>query len=795
MERKILSVFVASPSDLSDERKALRDVVERLNKIYGRRTGWQIELWGWEDTLASFSRPQALINKDVENCDLFIGMMWKRWGTSSGEYSSGFEEEFTIARNRRLSGDRPEIWMLFKRVDEELHEDPGEQLKKTLDFKKKLVESKELLFKEFENLDHFTSLVFDDLSAYVLDLYNKVLKSVGTSETESPTAKTTKSERVEPSSTCNEKNAQLIGVFSKLTRCLGNGKETEIEYWERVRAHLSTTALFSESHIGEIWGSHEANLVYRKRKEWELTLNERWFLIRTYFGDASSVVPGWYWLSGRDISEMEGILFSLSEHDRNTNVRKGALLSLAQSNTCPPLELISKLLQDEDQKVVIACLKLLRFCEDINALKFLEPLLSHPTEEVKDLALSAYIDLLYLHDPEQSFVILKDKSKVVTRAYRVSGEKLNLNISKPLLISAVFEAAPRVREFAADYLSKVGALTKEISEQILKDPDSLVRRIGFEWLLRNGEEFSLSDISKLFPRPKTRASWLSLSRPEVTEDDIVPLVLSKRTKEELEDMVDFYSGHGDEAYEALASTHTTYVAERLRFDLEDHFESLRNKSIDRLKSQYGEQAPILLGRYKPDTEQFIRDTFTSSAIKGIAKLDDKSDIDIAREYIGKLKHGMADDSCISIIEKYGDTADIERLIDVAKKTYGSTKERAVSVAIKLSSNPEKIIRELVKSQDKIISEIAADQTPSLGREDRIALAKELLYSENDNVRLLAARIISKHLGRNDVEQILNDYIERPTYYYNVVHSLDRYLYAPSKFKNSSSGGFDKIESF
>ncbi len=790
MERKILSVFVASPSDLSDERKALRDVVERLNKIYGRRTGWQIELWGWEDTLASFSRPQALINKDVENCDLFIGMMWKRWGTSSGEYSSGFEEEFTIARNRRLSGDRPEIWMLFKRVDEELHDDPGDQLKKNLDFKKKLIESKELLFKEFENVDHFTGLVSDDLSAYLLDLYNKALKSVGTSETESPTVKTTKSERVESSSTCNEKNAQLFGVFSKLTKCLGDGKETEIEYWERIRAHLSTTALFSESHIGEIWGTHEANLVYRKRKEWELSFNELWFLIRTYFGDASSIIPGWYWLFGRDISEIEGILFSLSEHDRNASVRKGAVLALAQSNTGPPLELMSKLLQDDDQKVVTACLKLLRCCEDINALKLLEPLLSHPTEEVKDLALSAYIDLLYLHDPEQSFVILKDKSKVVTMAYRVSGEKLNLNISKPLLISAVFEAAPRVREFAAGYLSKVGALTKEISEQILKDPDSLVRKIGFEWLLKNGEEFSLSDISKLFPRPKNSASLASLLRPDVTEDDIVPLALSKKTKEELEDMVDFYSRHGDKAYEALASLHTTYMAERLRFDLDDHFESLKNKSIDKLKSQYGEQAPILLGRYKPETEQFIRDTFISSAIKGIAKLDERCDIDIAREYIGKLKYGMADDSCISIIEKYGDSTDIQQLIDVAKKTYGSTRERAVSVAIKLSSNPEKIIRELVKSQDKIIPEIAADQIPSLEREERIALAKELLYSENDNVRLSAARIISKHLGRNNVEEILNEYIESPTYYYNVVHSLDRYLYAPGKFKDISSGGFD-----
>jgi hypothetical protein len=787
MERKILSVFVASPSDLSDERKALRDVVERLNKIYGRRTGWQIELWGWEDTLASFSRPQALINKDVENCDLFIGMMWKRWGTSSGEYSSGFEEEFTIARKRRLSGDRPEIWMLFKMVDEELHEDPGEQLKKTLDFKKKLIEGKELLFKEFENLDHFTHLIFDDLSAYLLDLYNNALKSTGTSEAESPTVKTTKSETLEPSSTCNEKNTQLIGIFSKLTRCLGNGKETEIEYWERVRAHLSTTALFSESHIGEIWGSHEANLVYRKRKEWELTFNEEWFLIRTYFGDASSVVPGWYWLFGKDLSEIEEILFFLSEHDHNTSVRKGALLSLAQSNTCPPLELTSKLLLDEDQKVVIGCLKLLRFCEDINALKLLEPLLNHPAEEVKDLALSAYIDLLYLHDPEQSFIILKDKSKVVTPAYKVSGEKLNLKISESLLISAVFEAAPRVREFAAGYLSKVGALSKEISEQILKDPDSLVRRIGFEWLLRNGEDFSLSDISKLFPRPKTSPSLLSLSRPEVTEDDIVPLVLSKKTKEELEDMVDFYSGHGNEAYEALASIHTTYVADRLRADLKDHFENLKNKSIDKLKSQYGEQASILIGRYKPDTEQFIRDTFIASAIKGIAKLDHKSDIDIAREYIGKVKYGMADDSCISIIEKYGGTGDIERLIDVAKKTYGSTREKAVSVAIKLSSDPQKLIPELVHSQDKNISEIAVDQIPSLGRESSIGLAKELLYSENDNVRLLAARIISKDLDRNGVEQILNDYVESPTYYYNVVHALDRYLYAPSKFKNSSSG--------
>jgi len=643
-------------------------------------------------------------------------------------------------------------------------------------------------------LDDFKSLVFDDLSAYLLDLYNKNLKPMVTSESESPAAKISQSEKMDSSSVCNEKNAQLVGVFSKLTRCLGDGKETEIEYWERVRAYLSTTALFSESHIGETWSSHEVNLAYRKRKEWDLTFNEQWFLMRSYFGHTSSVIPGWYWFSEKDVSEMDNILFSFAVYDQNTKVREGALLALDATNTCLPIDLISKLLQDEDQKIIIAGLKLLRHCEDFNVLKLLEPLLNHSNEEIKSLALSAYIELLYLHDPEQSFQILKDKSQVVPRSYEVAGEKLNLNISEPLLISAVFEAAPKVREFVAGYLSRVNALTKEISEQILKDPDSLVRKIGFDWLLKNGVDFSISTISKLFPKPEKPSSYLGLgiSRPEVTEDDLIPLVLSRKTKEELEDMIDFYTGHGKKAYEALASVYTAYMAERIRSDLRDHFEGLRNKSINRLKAQYGEQGSMsLLGGYNPELEQFIRDTFVAAAIKGLAKLDDKSDIIFAREYIQKTQYGMADDSCISIIEKHGDTTDIDQLIGLAENAYGSIKKRAVTASIKLSSNPQEIIRKLVQSEDKSLSEIAANHMPLLEKMDRLTLAKELLYSENENVRFQATKIISEYLSRDDIEEILNDYIESPTYYYNVVYYLDRYLYAPDKFKGNSSTQYDE----
>lgn len=784
MERKFLSVFVASPNDLTDERKALRDVVKRLNKINGKRIGWQIELLGWEDTLAGFSRPQALINKDVENCDLFIGMLWKRWGTDSGAYSSGFEEEFSIARDRRLKSNRPEIWIFFKRVDEELFKDPGEQLKKTLEFKKQLIDGKELLFKEFEELSAFRDMAFDDLCAYLLDIHNNTPKTTVILETESPVTKSAPIEQLEQANSKDKQNNELIEVFRKLSNCLGAGDETEIEYWERVRAYLSTSALFSQSHIGELFGTHETNLVYRKRNEWNLSSSEKWFLIKTYFGDSSMVVPGWYWLSDKDVTAIENILFLLSKHDRNSMVRKGALLALSHSNTSPPLELISALLQDNENDIVIEAIRLLKYCEGKNALKLLEPLLTHQIENVRKIALSIYIDLIYLYDPEQSFTLLKDKSTEVTSVYKSSLKTLDLNVSKDLIISSVFEAAPRVREYAADYLYRIGALTTEISEKILKDPDPLVRKIGFDCLLNNGREFSLSEISTLFPKPKDNTTLLGrLSNPQVSEDDVIPLVLSRKTKEELEDMVDFYSGHGKEAYEALAITHSSSMAERLRSDLNNHFEKIKSASIDKLKSEYGDKASILLAQYKTDLEQLIKDSFVEAALKGLAIINDQSDIRFAREYLGKLKYGIANDECLSIIEKYGDDTDIDRLISVAESTYGPTKRKAVITAIKLSGKQLEMIQDLVHSEDKGISEIAAEQIYLLPREDRIAIAKNLLHLEHDKIRLIAAKMLSNDLGRDDLESILNDYIESQTYYYNVVNFLDGYLYAPGKFKD------------
>lgn len=162
--RQVLTVFVASPGDVSEERHALVAAVARINRMAAREWGWEIDLRGWEDTLPGYARPQALINPDVDECDVFIGLLWKRWGTETGEYSSGFEEEFRIAQARRSGGAAPEIMMYFRDIDDQDLSDPGPQLKRVLTFKEEVLASRQLLFKSYAGVADFEILILEHLN-------------------------------------------------------------------------------------------------------------------------------------------------------------------------------------------------------------------------------------------------------------------------------------------------------------------------------------------------------------------------------------------------------------------------------------------------------------------------------------------------------------------------------------------------------------------------------------------------------------------------------------------------------
>lgn len=106
--RRVLNVFLATPGDLVDERRAAKEVIDEV-AMTARELGVSLELLGWEDTLPGAQRPQEVINKDLDEAELFIGLLWRRWGQPTGhpEFSSGFEEEFHRARARHARSGSP----------------------------------------------------------------------------------------------------------------------------------------------------------------------------------------------------------------------------------------------------------------------------------------------------------------------------------------------------------------------------------------------------------------------------------------------------------------------------------------------------------------------------------------------------------------------------------------------------------------------------------------------------------------------------------------------------------------
>lgn len=101
------------------ERRIVKAMADEFNDVWADDLGYQVELVGWEDTVSRSGRPQSLINRDMERCEFFIGMMWKRWGTppdKSGKYSSGFEEEFETSINSKDTHGKPEISLYFKKL-------------------------------------------------------------------------------------------------------------------------------------------------------------------------------------------------------------------------------------------------------------------------------------------------------------------------------------------------------------------------------------------------------------------------------------------------------------------------------------------------------------------------------------------------------------------------------------------------------------------------------------------------------------------------------------------------------
>jgi len=180
---RVIRVFLASPSDLANERRAARAAIDEINRTVARPAGFHVDLIGWEDTLSTAGRPQEVINDGLQTCQMFIGMLWARWGTPPdrvGRFSSGFEEEFHLASERNVVDGEPHITLLFKDVESSKLADPGPELSKVVSFKQRIIDQKSILFDTFSDADGFAHKVRVSVADYI----NRIERSSSTKRTE-----------------------------------------------------------------------------------------------------------------------------------------------------------------------------------------------------------------------------------------------------------------------------------------------------------------------------------------------------------------------------------------------------------------------------------------------------------------------------------------------------------------------------------------------------------------------------------------------------------------------------------
>ncbi len=93
-------VFVASPSDVLEERTAVAQAIYEWNDLHAFQMSLVLLPVRWETHAAPElgNRPQEIINKRVlKDCDLLIGIFWSRIGTHTGKAESGTVEEIEEA--------------------------------------------------------------------------------------------------------------------------------------------------------------------------------------------------------------------------------------------------------------------------------------------------------------------------------------------------------------------------------------------------------------------------------------------------------------------------------------------------------------------------------------------------------------------------------------------------------------------------------------------------------------------------------------------------------------------------
>ncbi|MDG4895813.1 DUF4062 domain-containing protein [Mesorhizobium sp. WSM4976] len=800
-KQKIIRVFIGSPGGLQDERQTAHDIVASVNRNHSDHWGLQFKLLGWEDVVPGYVRPQSKINDDLDKCDYFIGVLWDRWGSNPNPdgsgYTSGFEEEFYRASRRVELGQMKDMVLYFKQVPIPAGLEPGEGLRRVLEFRQKCIEEKRIFFKDFTDANAFGAVVRDKLEEIG---WRETDIHIAEAEDVNQPNRTPTGDEQPSSKTINEDGLLDVDAREFLADLMNRPPD-----WEKTLPHevarlrLIGTAVARSGNDEEYLGNHDANLIFQKYRDSPLSRQEVRALIDCgIVGFSHQNVPLWHWLSKNDDTwERVNFLAAIggdAERPRAIELLSIGARPIPSINDVLDKRYILKLwLGDEASGSTFdAAASYIALKPDDEDLDLIEEVAAgcspHRSEKVE----RAIVSLLSRTDANGALLKIVQKnlneidSAVADQLFRHPP-----SLSTERLLPCLTTKADTVRLRAARVLSERNEITLTVAETLLTDSNHEIRLLAAEILNKVDKNFS-DEVARKALRIVRPSSGMSIfSRAETTDDTYYNIYkLNRLMHLDFDELTDRYVAAGIFCELELKARYTKYarkVSAELRDNLRDGFARffegrMQNAKISGLMDADSEQKIRGL-------ETFLRKKWCDAAITPLCALAKEGDLDLIRKALNEneLEESPA---ILSYLARFGNWSDIELIVKLGDIHRSSLSllmiprsdladEKALAI-LALGSNRSVDMLDLAIDSNIRISLARRIPSKAIAELDDSIILREL-ERDVDRYRSVFAQRCVIALPRSRVTALMNRYVGSGEHrYYNSVHWLDLGASLPAK---------------
>ncbi|MDC6390962.1 hypothetical protein PP182_19910 [Maribacter sp. PR1] len=223
-ETKTIKILVSCPGDVDPEKEKIKRLCSDFTVANHGKSNIAFHVIDWKDYVGHYGdRGQEQLNNYFGTYDVYIGILWKRFGTPPGSINeegkanqSGTEEEFRLAMNFWDRFRKPKIQFFVKDYDKQVNNSlQSEQIKKVFEFLEELKRQNSSFLNYFDSEDSFNSKMIQVL----LDLQHEKYKEYLQIENENI-------------------NKDALGL--KISKLKNLGFEVPIGYISRKAAHFQS---------------------------------------------------------------------------------------------------------------------------------------------------------------------------------------------------------------------------------------------------------------------------------------------------------------------------------------------------------------------------------------------------------------------------------------------------------------------------------------------------------------------------------------------------------------------------